>query len=597
MKTMICLSIVSMLALLSTQARSEEKPPMLLFKTEFIRGLAGAVPNILKGQDPKTGRFGTGIWIVTDQTTMFSLAAAWSIKSPDNPYYHNDEVLQAVVAAGDALIEDMDSNGQWEFRKKDGSTWGPIYMPWTYSAWIKSYALVKDGMSADQRAKWDEALTLGFAGISKTCLDHVHNIPTNQACALYIAGQVLNRPEWCKQAVEFMAKVVAKQDPAGFWSENYGPVVRYGTVYTDTLSVYYFVSHDETVLPAIKRATDFYSSVIYRNGEFVETVDERNPYHTGIAFPNAMYTLTPEGRGYIRQQWNLLTAKGQKIGADHMAGYLIYGQEGPMSKTVSQSADGIHVFTDGKGLIRRKGPWFVCLSAYCCPIPTSRWIQDRQNFMSIYHDKLGVIVGGGNTKLQPLWSNFTVGDTSLLAHADGDQAPKFLPKGPLFHVPSSASLKKTDPVGLNLQYGGERCHIFVEPRDDRTMLIHLQASDDSGMPVEGHVTLMPNVGGVVRTAAGKEIVLGKEPFSLTSEDLGGWIAHNGWKLTIPQGARLVWPVLPHNPYRKDGSATIEEARLVLCVPFTPGHEKQTLTLTVGGGKWAAAYHAALIQAD
>ncbi len=580
MKAMICLSIVSMLTLLATQAMSNEKPKALLFKDEFIRRLADAVPGVLQTQDPKTGRFGTGIWIVQDQNAMFSLAAAWSIQSPDNPYYHSDEVLQAVVSAGDALIADMNPNGSWEFRKKDGSTWGPIYMPWTYSAWIKSYALIKEGMSADQRAKWDEALTRGFTGISTTCLDHIHNIPTNQACALYIAGQILNRPEWCKHATEFMAKVVAKQDPAGFWSENYGPVVRYGSVYTDAFCVYYSVSHDDTVLPAIKKATDFYSSVIYPNGEIVETVDERNGYHTGVAFPNAMYTLTPEGRGYMRRQWNLLTAAGHNIGPDNMANYLIYGQEGPTAESVTQSGDTTYVFTDGKGLIRRKGPWFVCLSAYCCPIPTSRWIQDRQNFMSIYHDKLGVIIGGGNTKLQPLWSNFTVGDTSLLAHADGDQAPDFLPKGPLFHVPSSASLKKTDPVGLNLQYGEERCHIFVEPLDEKTMLIHLQASADSGMPVEGHITLMPEVEGIVRTASGREVVLGKEPFDLTSDEIGGWIAHRGWKLTIPQGARLVWPVLPHNPYRKDGSATPEEARLVVCVPFSTGNHKAEMTLSI-----------------
>jgi len=133
---------------------------------------------------------------------------------------------------------------------------------------------------------------------------------------------------------------------------------------------------------------------------------------------------------------------------------------------------------------------------------------------------------------------------------------------------------------LNLQYGPERCHIFTEPLDERTLLIHLQASADSGMPVEAHVTLMPHVGQVVRTASGKEIVLGEVPFSLTSEEIGGWIAHAGWKLTIPDGARVTWPVLPHNPYRKDGSATPEEGRLGLSVPFSPQHEKENLTLTV-----------------
>lgn len=561
-------------------AWADEQQPELKFKQEFIRRLAVEVPGVLKGQNPKTGRFGTGIWLVTDQNVVFSLAAAWSIKSPDNPYYHDPKLLKAIVAAGDALIADMNPNGSWEFRKKDGSTWGEIYMPWTYSAWIKSYSLVREGMTPEQQKRWDAALTLGFDGISKTCLIRVHNIPTNQASALYIAGQVLNRPEWCSQAKEFMAKVTAAQDPAGFWSENYGPVVNYGNVYTDALGVYYASSHDEAVRPTIERAAHFYSNVIYPNGDLIETVDERNPYHPGLWFPNVLYTFTPEGRGHIQQQLDILAKQGKKIAAEHLANYLIYGQEGPATPTAAQSSDGTVVLDNGKALMRRKGPWFVCLSAYQCPIPTVRWIQDRQNLVSIYHDKCGLILGGGNTKLQPLWSNFTVGDTSLLKHTPGDEHPDFLPKGPLFHVPSSASLKKTDPVGLNLQYGDERCHIYTEPLDDQTMLIHLQASANSGMPVEGHVTLIPHVGEAVRTANGKGFILGKNAFTMTSEEAGGWIAHAGWKITLPEGSKVVWPVLPHNPYKKDGSAGIGEGRLVISIPFSPSHEKQTLTLSI-----------------
>jgi hypothetical protein len=56
------------------------------------------------------------------------------------------------------------------------------------------------------------------------------------------------------------------------------------------------------------------------------------------------------------------------------------------------------------------------------PYP-SRWIQDRQNLVSLYHDKIGVILGGGNTKLQPLWSTFSVGDRAQFHHKAGDETP------------------------------------------------------------------------------------------------------------------------------------------------------------------------------
>ena len=567
-------------ALIFLTGFSAQSAPELRFKDDFIHRLAAAIPDILKDQDPKTGQFGEGIWIVSDQNIMFPLAVTWATKSPDNPYYHDQNVLDAIVAAGDALIADADANGQWEFRKKDGSTWGMTYMCWTYSAWIKSYSLVRESMTPEQRKRWDDALTLGYTGISETQLKRVHNIPTNHAMGLYTAGQVLNRPEWCVQAKEFMAKVVKEQDPAGFWSENHGPVVRYGNVYTDALGVYYAISHDENVLPAIEKAIRFCANFIYPDGSVVETVDERNPYHEGLWFPNVSFTRSPEGRSHIQQQLDLLAEKDSKIAADHCAGYIMYGQEGAIAPTASQESDRTFRLSDDNALIRRKGPWFICLSAYHCPIPTSRWIQDRQNLVSIFHDKCGLIVGGGNTKLQPLWSNFTVGDVSLLKHIPGDEKPNFLPTGELYHIPSAAGIGKSDPPSLGLVYGEEKCSVTVEPVDDTTLNIRLRATAKSGLPVAAHLTFMPHIGRGFSTEKIAEKPLGEEGFTLSGEEAGGWIAHAGWKLSLPPGSSVTRPVLPHNPYRKDGSAVPGEGRIVMTLPFSPEQEEYVLTLSV-----------------
>jgi len=574
------LALLSLIISMLLAGRSLSDAPELKFREQFIRGLAAGVPDILKRQDPNTGRFGTGIWIVTDQNVMFTLAVAWATHSPENPYYHDQGLLDAIVAAGDALIEDADENGQWEFRKKDGSTWGKIYMPWTYGAWIRSYALVREGMTADQRNRWDEALIRGYTNIAATQLVKVHNIPAFHAMGLYVAGQVFDRPEWRDQARKFLGRVIAEQDPAGFWSENYGPVVMYGSVYTTALGIYYSASGDESVMPALERAAGFYANFIYPNGSAVETVDERNPYHGSVRWPNVSFTLTPEGRGFVSQQMGLLARRNLPISAENMADYIACGQEGPTTATAAQETDRTFALSDDKALIRRKGPWFVCLSAYCCPIPKSRWLQDRQNLVSIWHDRVGLIVGGGNTKLQPLWSNFTVGDTELLKHEPGDETPDFMPKGPLFHIPSEASIKPDDPIGLNLTYGDERCHVFVETVDDDTALIHVRSTLRSGMPVEGHVTLLPHVGLALRTGDAPERVLGEDAFTMTSEEAGGWISHAGWKLSLPEGSRVIWPALPHNPYVKDGSAKIGEVRIVVAVPFTPGHRECVLKLTI-----------------
>lgn len=570
-----CCIAALILAVSSTSASADLK-----FKDDFLKRLIKRVPSILKAQDPKTGKFGEGIWICRDQHPIYPLAVAWASKSADNPYYHDPKVLDAIMSGGDALIEGQDKEGKWRFDKKDGSFWGMTYMPWTYSRWIRAFDLVRESMPADRRKRWEDALTLGFTGISTTALGHVHNIPTHHAMSIYIAGKALSKPEWCEQAKEFMAKVVAAQDPGGFWVEHYGPVVQYNFVYVDALGTYYAASGDKAVLPALERSSEFHAAFTYPDGTCVETIDERNPHSENVRLGNVGFTFSPEGRGYTAQQLDIIGREGDRVSDDDLASYILYGEEGSTKPTAAGDRDRTFVMTDKKALIRRKGPWFVCLSAYACEIPPSRWHEDRQNLVSVFHDKTGLIIGGGNTKLQPLWSTFTVGDTSLLKHKPGDENPKFTPDGPLLHVPSEARLAGKETVGLDLIYGKETCKVRIEPVDDTKLRLILTATADSDQPVAAHLTLIPHLDKPFTTERGTEKDLSKDGFTLASDSVGKWIAHSGWRITVPEGASVTWPALPHNPYVKDGSAKLEEGRIVISVPFSRDHSEQTLELTI-----------------
>ena len=93
------------------------------------------------------------------------------------------------------------------FRKKDGSTWGLHYDPWVYSRWIRVYTLISSNMPAESRERWRKALELAYSGIAKRELGTVHNIPAYHALGLYVAGEVLQHPEWRTQAAAFLEKV------------------------------------------------------------------------------------------------------------------------------------------------------------------------------------------------------------------------------------------------------------------------------------------------------------------------------------------------------------------------------------------------------
>jgi hypothetical protein len=555
----------------------------LVYKDRLLAALVKKVPETLKTYDPRTGHFGTGIWTCRDQQEMYPLAIAYATNAPGNKYHKDPKLLDVIVKAGDALIADANDKGQWVFRKKDGSTWGDIWMPWTYSRWIRTFGLIRDDMPADRRMAWEKALTLGYTGIGKSQLGHLANIPTHHAMGLYIAGKTLNRPEWCRQAAEFMdQKVLPAQAEGGYWSEGGGPVIEYNFVYVEAIGIYYAASGDERVLPALRRAAEYHWHFTYPDGRSVETIDQRNPYSPAIHSGNVGFTFTPEGRAYLKRQWDLIGMNNLK--ADEIAALLQYGKEGPLAAAPPGTTAQTFVLTDkgqDKAAIIRQGPWFVCLSAYTTPVATNRWYQDRQNMMSVFHDKVGLVIGGGNTKLQPAWSSFTVGDESLLRHKPGDTKPDFLPPpGKLFHVPSAATLLREPCCGLDLTYGKETCRIQVQPKDERTLVCTLSATAVSGMPVAAHLTLWPHLKQAVETGGGQRFELGDSPVTLSADQVGGSVAHAGWRITVPKTATLTWPALPHNPYRKDGRAEAGEGRISIRIPFDAQHRQCEATLAI-----------------
>jgi hypothetical protein len=507
----------------------------------------------------------------------FPLAAAWSFE--DSPYYQDEKILEAIVLGGDALIDAQDENGMWMFRKKDHSTWGPIYMPWTYSRWIRTYLIVRKAMSQEAQDRWNKGLLQGFEGISKTALERIHNIPTHHAMSLYYAGIVFDREDWKAQATEFMSRVVDAQSEHGWWTENMGPVVAYNFVYSDAFGVYYHASGDPVVLKALERAARFHANYTYPDGSSVETVDERNPYKEGVHIGNPGFSHSTVGRGYLARQHRLLIETGEPFDVDYVTNMLLYSAEGE-TEAPGSGSDTYAYRMDQDAVISRKSSWFTSISAYACPMDANRFRQDRQNFVSVFHEKTGLIVGGGNTKLQALWSTFSVGDTSLMVNTGDDPDPNFGPFDGLIHIPETASLGGSDEVPeLSLGYGSETCKVAVRPEDDQTLTLVYEATANSGMAVEGHVTLMPHLGASLTSSAGKLEALGEEAIEWAGGE-GGYVEHAGWRLSLPEGSRLIWPALPHNAYRKLGDATVEEARLALALAFSSERPRYELKLEI-----------------
>jgi hypothetical protein len=198
------------------------------------------------------------------------------------------------------------------------------------------------------------------------------------------------------------------------------------------------------------------------------------------------------------------------------------------------------------------------------PAVESRWGLDRQAFCSVWHDQTGLIIGGGNAKSQPAFSNFVFknGDTP-------GEEPVYLPDSAKLQ-PSAAR----DTVELN--YRGHTGSLTVEPLNSTQLRLQLDAPDSDN--VAGQLMFRVSPGETLRTGAGAEYVVDETPLTFTAEEAGGTISQGKWRIHLPAGSTFQWPVAPFNPYAADGAAPIEEAAAI--VTLAPGATTGQLTIEI-----------------
>ncbi|MGE4563628.1 MAG: hypothetical protein AB7F32_02050 [Victivallaceae bacterium] len=546
----------------------------------LLAGLVNSVPAILKSFDPATGEFGTKPWISTDQNVLFPLAVAWAAQSPKNPYYHDPKLLEVIGKGGEKLVDAQDAKGMWVFRKKDNSTWGDIHMPWVYSRWIRAYLLVKDALPAEQRAKWEKGLKLGYSRIADYCKGkNYHNINTYHAMGLYAAGVAFDNPEWCDIASRFMAGVIGKQSEDGFWSENHGPVVGYNFVYLDALGIYYAMSKDPAALNALRRGAQFHSALLWTDGSSVSAVDERNPYHKAKRPGNVGFSWTPEGRWYLANYFAGEDGKRPAIYPDTAATMLLEGGTGEIAAPASAGEQGYYLSQDGKFAVIRHRPWQWCFSAYACPAPNNRWIMDRQDAVEIFHDGFGVLAGGGNSKMQPYFSTFTFGNPASFQPDYSTDKPNFAGPADLRYVPDAATI---DGNTISLRYGENRASVTVTPQEGGKLAITCRLDAKPDAEAAANMPLLFNAGDKLLLGSGKTVELTKTPVTISGREAAGSFSCRGVRIEFPENATLRYPVTGFNPYHKLGQGATP--RLVLTLPLSESQMASTVFITTASSK-------------
>jgi hypothetical protein len=516
--------------------------------------MAEAVDERIPDFDEKTGRFHSELegppapgakpedigWFIVNQDIIYPLALLYT--TPGTRYHGDSAILNMALRGGDAIRDFQYPDGKVEFLKVDGSRWGPTYMGWTNYSWLEAYAILRDQMDEERRNRWEEGLSLAHDGQARELADsHVHNIPCFKAMSCYRAGELFSRQDWKDAGTTMIRATVAAQKPEGYWAEHGGPSTLYNYVYVHGLGLYYKFTGDESLLPALEAAAEFHQTFVYPWGMPVETVDGRVKFGGRMMHMGWVgFSATSKGRRLVRHLAEQTDAERdtrnfQGGGLASAAQYLIDGDEAPINL---DRASFTETYRDWAVVHRDKG-WFACVSAFVCPPVQSRWGQDRQAYLSLWHDDVGLLLGGGNSKDQAEWSSFV---------ANGRLMPD---KGELL----------PDGSGVALSYGNISCQLRLRFEGSKAVI---EATADGGPALQQFI-VQAKSGTTVCSAAGNQVTLGDAPVKWGFGKIGDWIDIKGIRISVPQGAEFRWPTEAFNPYAADGAATFGSEAGVLAV--------------------------------
>jgi hypothetical protein len=499
--------------------------------------------------------------------TILAPAVLYSKKHNTNKRYHDPAMLKLALRLGDMMAAESEKGTYEERADSDWET----YM------WLETYRLLLNDLGETRKEKWKRELLKNIHPLEEECLKRInfgwYNTPYTgtspnhysiYASIIYLGGKVFNDPSWQKIGAQILRRfAITEQTPDGFWGElvNESPTIGYNHLTLTSVSVYWEHSRDTAVLPALRRATNFHKNFTWPNGEPVETMNDRNR-HWGVS-PWAQFAFTnfPDGRRYaqfLASFFNTDELPMDVIG--RMAQNALYYHEGPL-QPIPQDQKNYSYKTKVPAAINKNGKWITALSGLISPQAIfNQFYLDRQAHLAIYHETLGEVINGANSKRQPELGTFYEKVS-----------------GQYYAIPLSSRLKVTnDSMRLSLGYNTFFADLYMTARPGKEFPFNFVITG-IGRPAEQaslNLQLCLKAGETLETATGQKIVLGTDKINLTPEMIGGWIKHHGWTLRMDEHASIVWPVYPYQPYGNDhAEKDIKYAVGALSVPLQQQERK------------------------
>lgn len=497
-------------------------------------------------------------------------AVLYARQHPANPRHRDPRMLSLALKIGDLVVAEHE-RGRYTTRLDHHRD---TYM------WLEAYRLLARDMDDERRARWRRALVAILTPLAAEVARRqdypwyqspfIGTSPNHYSLwtsTLYLAARVFGNAEWEKLAAKVMHRFAAEeQSPDGYWGEHSlaGPTTGYDYLTATGVALYWEHSKDPAALQALRRSTDFHKHYTYPDGTPVETINDRNRYGYVSMWGHFGFSHFPDGRRYAEFLTGHYPADRLSLESlGRIAQDALYFHEGPTAPIPQDLPRYAHQMTVPAG-IRKSGPWVFCLSGIISTqAATSRFYLDRQGHLSVFHQKLGLIITGANSKRQPELATFS--------EKIGAQ---------VFHLPMSSRLQMSEARDrLALAYNRFFSVLEVPAPSENSLTLRF-AITPRGRIEDARLTLQLclKAGQTLETGAGRKVVLDGARLELGPEEIGGWIRHNGWTLKTGAAARLAWPVYPFNPYADAPETALDRAVGALSVPLAAGAQEITFVL-------------------
>src|SRR4051812_1738177 len=453
--------------------------------------------------------------------SILAAAVLYAKQHPANAHYRDPKMLDLAIRIGDLLATECEKpHSETCFEDE----WDPFM-------WLEAYRLLSPDLGEERRARWKRSIEADAAALVSDARARQefpwYNTPyigtspnhyASWAALIFLSGRVFANKDWENLGARILHRFAAEeQAPDGYWGEHSrtGPTTGYDHITFTQVALYWEYTGDPAALEALRRGTNFHVRFTYPDGTPVETINDRNRYWKVNSWGHYGFSHFAEGRRYAEFLTDSL--RRDNLAMDdlgRLAQDALYYHEGPTEPIPQDQPHYSYQMSVPAG-IRKAGPWVVCLSGIIStPAVNNQFYLDRQGHLSVYHNKLGLVITGAGSKRQPELATFF---------------EKL--QGQTFHLPISSRLQMSDSNGdrLSLAYNTFFTDLYVSPpAEDHLQLRFVMTGRGPASESQLNLQLCLKAGEVLETAAGLRIALGTERVELGPDKLGGWIRHHGW---------------------------------------------------------------------